>query len=179
MVGQLLIEPTSFIFAGLGPERGMDFPEILRDKSPDLLLPVHQNTEGRGLNPSGGGEEEAASLGIQRRQRPGGVDAHQPVTLRTRLGRLQKRHHLFLFAKMGESVLDRLLGHRLQPQPLDRFFAFRSLHHIAKDQLPFAAGVTGIYHSGHVLALEQFFQQLKTRLGPLNHLQQKIARNQG
>ena len=50
---QLLIKPFSLVFTGLGTKGGVHLPKIFRHKCPNLLLPLHQNTQGRRLNPTG------------------------------------------------------------------------------------------------------------------------------
>ena len=69
------------------------------------------------------------------------------------------------------------MGHRLQPQALDRLPVAGMLHDVAKDQLALAPGVAGVDHAGHVLALQQFQQQLEPVLGALNRFDIEVRRD--
>jgi hypothetical protein len=59
----------------------------------------------------------------------------------------------------SDSFPDRILRHRLQPQALDRFFAFRMAHDVTENELPLAARVAGIDDTRDVLALEQLDEE--------------------
>ena len=54
----------------------------------------------------------------------GGVHAHEPVGLGARAGRGLERRHLLAGAQPLERVGDRLLGHRVEPEALDRLVVF-------------------------------------------------------
>ena len=62
---------------------------------------------------------------------------------------------------MGETIADRVLGHRLQPETPHRLVGFGMLGDVTEDQLPFAARVTGIDEAGHVFAFDEPGEQLE------------------
>ena len=59
----------------------------------------------------------------------------------------------------------------MHPQALHRLFAAGGIHDVAEDELPFAAGIAGIDHSVHVLALQQAGQHLVAVLALLDGIE--------
>ncbi len=64
----------------------------------------------------------------------------------------------------GESVPDRLLRHRRDPEPLDRLVNTRRVDDVSEDQLALAPGVAGVDHAVDVLAREQLVDRLELLL---------------
>ena len=81
--------------------------------------------------------KEAAGLGVERGHRTRAVDADQPVRFGAADRGVAQALDLLRGAQVGESVADRLRGHRLQPQALHRLLAAGVLGDEVEDQLAF------------------------------------------
>ena len=154
----------------------MHLPVVARHELLDAILAFDQYRQRRRLYPAHRGLVEPALFGIERSHRARAVDAHQPVGLGTAHRGVGQRQHRLVCPQTVETVADRPLGHRLQPQPLDRFLVPGMLHDIAEDQLALAPRVAGIDDAGDVLALEQLQQDFEPVLGALNRPQVEMRR---
>ena len=92
---------------------------------------------------------------IQHRKQPRGVDAHQPIGLLTAQGGLVQAVIVAAGAEAVEALPDGAVLHAGNPQPFHRLGTARQMVGGAEDQLPFASGVAGVYHLGHILPAQQ------------------------
>jgi hypothetical protein len=147
------VEAALVAAAAVGLEGGVDEPVRLGREGGDLLLAAGEDGQRRRLDPAerDGAVERRAQAD---RRRAGGVHADDPVGLRARPGRLLERLELGGVAQVGERGVHRLLGHGLQPQPLDRLRRARLLVEVGEDELALATGVAGVDDELHVVALE-------------------------
>ncbi len=176
-LGELLVEPAPAVAARGGGEARMHFPVVARLELLDAVLALDQDGQRRRLHPAHGGLVETALFGIERSHRARSVDPHQPVGLGTAHGGIGQRQHGLVGPQGLETVADRALGHRLQPQTLDRLPVAGVLHDVAEDQLALAPGVAGVDHAGDVFAFEQLQQQLEPVLGALDRLDVEVRRD--
>ena len=155
----------------------MDFKVGLGNKATDLLLTLDKDGERRGLDAAHGGQLEASLTRVHGGQGPGAVDADEPVTLRAADGRGGKRLHLGVVAQMGKAILDRLLGHRLEPEALHRLGATGELDDVVKNQLTLATGVACVDDGGDLGLLEELLHDTETVGGAGDRLQLELLRN--
>jgi hypothetical protein len=145
-------------------EAGLDQPVRLRLEGPDLLLALGDQREGRRLDPP---ERDGAVEGGPQadRSRPRGVHTDDPVGLRARAGRRLEPLHLLAGQQRAEGVLDRLLRHRVEPQPLDGLVAPGGVIDVREDQLALAAGVARVDDVVDLVALDQLVDSRQLLLG--------------
>ena len=74
---------------------------------------------------------------------------------------------------MFEAFLDRLLGHRLEPEALDRLGATGELDDVVENQFSLAAGVAGVDDLGNLGIFEEFFDHFEAVGGSGNRLKLK------
>ena len=139
----------------------MDLEIGLRLESADLLLALDKDGEGGRLDAAHWSELEANLSGVHRCEGASAVDADEPVALGTADGGGGKRLHLRVVAEVREAFPDRLLGHRLEPEALDRLPASGQLDDVVENQLSLAAGVAGIDDGGNGGILEEFLDHLE------------------
>ena len=175
----LRIKPDTGVAAGPGAECRLNLPVILRLESPDLSLAVHHDGERRRLHAADRRKEETAVLIIERGERAGSVDADQPVSLRSALGRLGERLHFLIASQMRERFPDRTRSHRLKPQSLDRLLRVSCLHDVAEDQLTLASRIACIDKTRYVLTLDQLREELQAGSRLRDRLQLELRRNEG
>ena len=120
---------------------------------------------------------EAAALRIECRHGARTVDTDQPVSLGAAARGIGQRQHFFIGTQVGETLADRALGHRLQPQATDRLVGFGVLRNVAKNQLALAARVASIDQADNILALDQAVEQLQAVGGLLDRIQGEMRRN--
>lgn len=111
---------------------------------------------------------EATRLGIEGSHCPRAVDTDQPVRFGTADGSVSEALHFAAIAQACETVPDRTLGHRLQPQSLDRLGGLGVLRDVIEDQFTFAPRVTGVDQTADILALDELGQHLEPRFGLLD-----------
>jgi hypothetical protein len=124
-------------------EVGLDQPVGLGLERPDLLLAARDQRQRRRLHAA------EADRAVERGAQPdaggaGGVHPDHPVRLGARARRRLERLHLLARAQLLERLADRLLGHRGQPQPLDRLLDLGQVVEVGEDQLALAPGVAGV-----------------------------------
>ena len=151
----------------------------LRLEGADLFLALDEDRECRGLHAADGGELEATLSGIHGGEGAGAVDADKPVALGTADGGGGERLHLRVVAKVGEAFLDRLLGHRLEPEALDRLLAAGELDDVVENQLSLASGVAGVDDGGDPGVLQKFLHHLKAVGGSGDRLKLELLGNNG
>ena len=160
---ELGIEPPSRVLPGPGREARVDFPVIARVERANSLFALHQDCERRGLNAPDRGlvETALAQAIVERRHRARAVDAHEPVSLRTRARSIGQRQQLLVGAQPREAFADGRRRHRLQPEALNGLRGLGVLDDVAEDELAFAPGVAGIDYSRDVLALDETKQKVQ------------------
>ena len=121
--------------------------------------------------------EKAAELGIERRHRARAVDAHQPVGLAAADGGVGERLHGFVAAQWREALADGRGRHGLQPEPLDGLLRLRVADDVAENQFAFAPGVAGVDEFGHVVALDEFFEDAQAAFASLNRFEIEVRRD--
>ena len=92
---------------------------------------------------------------IQNRKQPRGVDAHQPVCLGAAERRVVQPVIFRAVMQVRESIHDRVVLHRGQPQTLHWLFTSGLLVDIPENGFALAPGVTAVDDLGHVLALHE------------------------
>ena len=122
----------------------MDLEVGLRNEGSDLLFPLDEDRECRGLDAANRCQLEATLPGVHSGEGSGAVDPDKPVALGAADGCRREWLHLGIVAKVGKALLDRLLGHRLEPESLHRLFAAGQLDDVVKNKLSLTAGVAGI-----------------------------------
>ena len=76
---ETLVKPATRIGTGFCLEGGMQLPIIPGLELFNFLFAVHQDGQGRGLNPSNGRQVKPSRLGVEGRHGPCPIDADQPV----------------------------------------------------------------------------------------------------
>ena len=141
-----------------GPEAlqlGAQAVELPGHEAADLILPLHHQSQGRGLDPAGG------ELGVEfAGQGPGHVEPHQPVRLGPGLGGPVEIVVILGGLQIGEALPDGLVGLGGDPQPLGRLVPAGLLHDPAGHQLSLPAGVGGDDQVGDVPPLHQIRHHL-------------------
>ncbi|MCE3247341.1 MAG: hypothetical protein K0R41_1166 [Geminicoccaceae bacterium] len=171
------IEPSAGVLTGLGTEAAVHFPVVTRREGADLVFTLHEDRKRGRLHPAHRSEVEAALLRVEGGHRARSVDADQPVGFRATLGGVSERQQLPVGAQLGKSLADRLLRHRLQPQPLDWLLRARVLHEVAEDQLALASRVAGVDEGSDVLALDEPQQEVQAVLALLDWRQVEVRRD--
>ena len=147
---------------------------LLRDKAPDLLLPVHNQGQGRGLDAPGG------ELGpVLTGERPSDVEPHQPVGLAAGAGRVEKIVIFSRRAQMGKAVPDGLVGLGGYPQPLGGLVPSRFLHDPPGHQFPLPAGIGGDDQFLHVPPAHQGLDRAELPPGLLDNRGLHVLRQHG
>ena len=127
----------------VGRELRVDQPVLLGDERADLLLAPRQDRQRRRLHAAQRDRAvEARAQPDRRRARR--VHADQPVGLRARPRRLLERRELAAVAQVGEALAHRVVGHRREPEALDRQLGAGLLVEVGEDQLALAPGVARV-----------------------------------
>ena len=130
--------------------------EPFRDKGLNLRFPLHHQGQCWGHDPS------HIQLGaIDQGEKPGGVDAHQPIGFGAAQGALVQSVEIFAGTKILKFLPDGIVLHGGNPEPLHGLAASGELINRAEDQLPLPSGITGVDDLTHILAVHQAFQKLK------------------
>ena len=98
---------------------------------------------------------------VQYGEKPGGVDAHQPIGFRPAQGRLIQRVIVRSRFQVGKAVPDGAVLHTGNPEALERLFTPRHLVDETENEFSLAPGVSGANQAGHVGALHQGAQNVK------------------
>ena len=98
---------------------------------------------------------------VQYGEKPGGVDAHQPIRLGTAQGRLIQRVIVRSRFQVGKAVPDSAVLHTGNPEALERLFTACHLVDETENEFSLAPGVGGAHKAGHVGALHQGAQNVK------------------
>ena len=125
----------------------------------DLGVALHQQIQGRGLDTAHG-----QGLVVQHGEKPGGVDAHQPIRLGPAQGRLIQRVIVRSRFQVGKAVFNGAVLHAGNPKALERLFTACHLVNKTENQFSLAPGVGGAHKAGHVGALHQGAQNVKLLL---------------
>ena len=140
------------------------------DEGLDLALTLHNHRERRRLHASER-DDAADPRTPANRGRPRRVHPDEPIGFTSRARRRFERVHLVARTELLESLADRLLRHRGDPQPIDglrpadaRRFPEDGLVEIREDQLAFATGIAGVNHAIDVVALEERLDELELLL---------------
>ena len=112
----------------------------------DLGVPVRQHFQGGGLDAAHG-----QGLVVQHREKPGGVNADQPVGLGPAQRRLMQGVIVPARFQVGEALPDGAVLHAGNPQPFHGLGTARQMVGGAEDQLSLPARVTGVHHLRHIL----------------------------
>ena len=120
---------------------------------------------------------KTAFLRIERSQGASTVDADQPIGFRAAHSGLGQWLYGSIVKQFCKTLANRGGCHRLQPQALDRFFGCNVARNVMENQFPFASRVASINERVHILALDQFGQELQARLGFLDGMEIKVWRN--
>ena len=172
-----LVEPAAVVLAAGGAKGSEDFPVVARLEGADLGLALDEDRECRGLHAPDRRELKSARLGVERGHRAGAVDADEPVGFRAAHRGIREWPHRLVLAQRGETILDRVLRHRLQPQAPDRLARLRVLNDVAEDELAFPTCVARVDQLGDVLALHQPEQQLQASFGLFQRSQREPGWN--
>ena len=115
----------------------------------DLGVALHQQIQGRGLDTSHG-----QGLVVQHGEKPGGIDAHQPIRLGPAQGRLIQRVIVRSRFQVCKAVFNGAVLHTGNPKTLERLFTPRHLVNKTENQFSLAPGIGGAHKAGHVGALQ-------------------------
>ena len=151
---EFLVDPLALVLAGGAAENAFEFPIRAGFELPDFVLALDHQRQRRRLHAADRRQVEAAGFRVESGHRARAVDADQPVGFRTADRGVGQSLHLGAGPQLGKAFFDRLLRHRLQPQPLDRLAGFGVLHDVVEDQLAFASRVAGIDQRSDILALD-------------------------
>ena len=69
---------------------------------------------------------------------------------------------------------DRVVGHRLHPEPLDRLLDVADVHDVAEDEFALAAGVAGVDDAVDVLALGELEDLLEAGFGAFDRIELEV-----
>ena len=116
----------------------------------DFGLPLHQHFQGGGLDAAHG-----QGLVVQHREKPGGVNADQPVRLCPAQRRLMQRVIVPARFQVGKALPDGAVLHAGNPQPLHGFGTARQVIDRAEDQFALPPGVAGVDNLAHFLRAKQ------------------------
>ena len=183
VAGKVRIDPHALVTDRAAGEGPVQFPVGGGHELAPFRLALDQERQGRGLHPAAGGLAEAAEARVVTGERPGGVDADQPVRLGAAQGGVLQRPHLRFVTEFAEPLADGVQGHGLQPQPLDLLALHRPtgrlLEDVLEDEFALAAGVAAVDDHLHVLAADQFAQGVELCFGVRQHRQRKFLRQDG
>ena len=177
LFGELLVEPPPGVFARLSQKRAVDFPVILRDEILDAVLTLDEDRQRGRLHAAHGREVKPARLRVERRHRPGAVDADQPIRFGTAYCRIRQREHGNVRPQLREPLPNGRGRHGLQPKAFDGLLGFRVLQKVAENQLPFTASVASVDQRIHVRALNQFEQHFEPPFALFDWPQIEMRRN--
>ena len=174
---EALVEPASRVAASCDCKLGMDLKVGLRHEGTDLLLTLDQDRKRRCLDATHRGQLESALTRVHGSKGAGAVDPDEPVALGAADRCRGQRLHVGIVAQVGESLLDRLLGHRLKPESLDRLFAAGELDDVVENQLTLTAGVAGVDDGCNLRILEEIFDYLEPVGRTLDRLKFELLGN--
>ena len=103
-------------------------------------------------------------------KRPAGVHAHQPVRLGAAGGAAVQAIVFLGGLERGEALLDGLVGHGGNPQPVHGLFALGLVVDQPEDELALPPGIGGADELFRVLVVHQLFDHAELGLGFGNHL---------
>ena len=130
--------------------------EPFRDKGRNFRFSLHHQGQRWGHDPA------HIQLGaVDQGEKPGGVDAHQPVGFGAAQGALVQSIEIYAGTEICKSFPDGFILHRGNPEPLHRLAASGQVVHRAENQLSLPSGITGVDQLAHILAVHQAFQKLK------------------
>ena len=116
----------------------------------DFDLPLHQHFQGGGLDAAYG-----QGLVVQHREKPGGVNADQPIRLGPAQRRLMQGVIVPARFQVGEALPDGAVLHAGNPQPLHGLGTARQVVDRAEDQFALPPGVAGVDNLAHFLGAKQ------------------------
>ena len=114
-------------------------------------------------------------------QNPRKIDAHQIIFLGAEIRRIGKIVVSVKRFCLTDTAPDFLLGLRINPNPLARFFGGNARHHVHKpiNILALAPGVGAYINTIHILTQEQSLHDVKLFLNVWNDFIQKLLRDKG
>ena len=116
----------------------------------DLGVPVRQHFQGGGLDAAHG-----QGLVVQHREKPGGVDADQPVGLGPAQRRLMQGVIVPARFQVGKALPDGAVLHAGNPQPLHGLGTARQVVDRAEDQFALPPGIAGVDDLAYFLGAKQ------------------------
>ena len=161
------VDPKPFVVA----EVCAHFPVLLGHKRLDFAVAAHDQAQRRRLHAADGQVRIVAQ-----RERTRGVHADQPVGFAAAARGLVQRVVFGRRPEVGEALPDGLVGHRRDPQPLDRLCALRHLIDVAEDQLALARAVRRADDRADPRAVHQLAHDLKLRARVRQHLERYALR---
>src|SRR2546426_3779595 len=174
---EVFVEPPAGVLALRGGKRGVNFPIVARLETAYPVLALDEDRKRRGLNAADRGLVEAAFLRIESGHRSRAVDAYQPIRFRTAHRGVGERAEIAVLRQLLETLTDRALRHRLQPQALDRLLVAGMLDDVTENQFALTTGVACVDDARYVLAPEQLHQESQSFRGALDGLQIEMRRN--
>ena len=179
VVALLEIRPLigPFVLALRDPEFRNDAPITARLEIADLQLAFVNDRERRRLHAPDRGDVAGPRTEHALGDRPGAVDADEPIAFAPRTGRVRQAAHLRFIAQMSEGVADGLRRHRLQPEAFHRVLVLRQHAKVIEDQFALAAGVAGVDDLFDVLAGDQLLQRPENVFGPVDRLKLEFFGN--
>ena len=176
---EFLVQPASAVTSRRHAEIAEDLKIRARLKLADLRFAFGQNGQRWCLHPAHRGELKATPLGIEGGHGPCAVDSDQPVAFAAADGCVGQGLHFLAVAQLGETGLDRLRRHALQPEAAGRLLYAGEFEQVIKNQFPFAPGVTGIDDLRDIGAFELALDQLEPALILLDRLEVEVIGNDG
>ena len=101
---------------------------------------------------------------VQHGEKPGGVNADQPVGLCPAQGRLIQRVVVCFRFQIGKAVPDGVVLHTGDPEALERLFTACHLIDKTENEFSLAPGIGGAHKAGHVGTFHQRAQNVKLLL---------------
>ncbi len=178
----LRIKPGALVLVGtvtLDLEGGFEHPVGVRLMSQDLSLAADQHGQGRGLHAASGPDGLIAAGSKPDGEGAGRVHADEPVALCAAVGSVCQALHAVLGAGRVEALLNSVAGHGLEPQPIHGLFGFGEAIDLAKDELPFTAGVAGVDNAHYVLAADHLLERLELGAGTAYRAELELLGNDG
>ena len=146
-----VLRGTDLFRNGFGPAHRQAYMMVfLLFETRDLPVPVRQHSQGRGLNTA-----HIQGAVVEDGEKPRGVDPHQPVRFLAAEGRLIQVVIVCAGPEVLETLPDRRVLHRGNPEAQDWLRAAGHFIHQTEDQFPFPSRVTGIDHRIHIRAAHQ------------------------
>ena len=143
-----------FVFLAVVESRGESRVEVdggehpigFRHEALNLLLPVHDERQSRGLHAPDAQRLCAAATPIAEFQRvkSSGIHAQQPVADGTAQSGLVESAIFFLRLQLCETFFDGFFRHRRNPQPIHRALCRSLLHHPTLNEFTFLAGIAAV-----------------------------------